>query len=175
MTIREKTMLGYPLDTSEAISLAELPLLELGRLAHPVRERLHARLVYLGESRVEEFSSRLSVRECIERLIEIRGAGYRSVAPVVTAEPGQTTGEQEIRLIALARLILDTVPHIAADWTRLSSATAQISLRFGADTLCGLPGDLPLKEIERHVQEAGLQLAETPPARAPLDPLRVLA
>ena len=65
-----------------------------------------------------------------------------SVEPSIVAAPGGTTGEAEIRLIALARLALPPTTHIRAHWTRLSDAIAQVALRFGADELTGFPKTL---------------------------------
>ena len=114
MTIHDKLTLGYPLDAREAHSLAERPLLEIGRLAHQVRTRLHAAQVEVlaTEPHAETFSPTAPLDSCIDQLIALRAAGHRSVAPVVAQQPLLTTGEREIRIIALARLILDTVSSI---------------------------------------------------------------
>lgn len=177
MTIAEKLALGYPLSADEARSLAALDLLELGSLAHRVRERLHADQVYArtGVTPHRETFAPDSLPKAIDRLLSLRTAGYSSVAPVVEQQGLATTGDFEIRLIALARLILDTVPHIAADWTLLSPAIAQAALRFGADELTGIPVTMPIAELERQVRDAGLELATD--IRPPDDPepLRVLA
>jgi aminodeoxyfutalosine synthase len=167
MTIEEKLMLGYPLETGEAHSLAELPLLELARRAQEVRTRLHADLVAVqfgAEPHRETFPATGGLDASIDQLLALRQAGHPAVAPVVAQQDLMTTGEREIRLIALARLILDTVPHIVADWARLTPATAQLALRCGADGLCGLPPGLPPQEIERHIRDAGLELAAPLPA-----------
>ena len=167
MTITEKLMLGYPLEAAEAHSLAGLPLLELARLAQGVRTRLHAHLVtvqFAAEPHRETFPATGRLDDSIDQLIALRQAGRPAVAPIVAQQDLMTTGEREIRLIALARLILDTVPHIVADWTRLTPATAQLALRCGADGLCGLPPGLPVQEIERHIRDAGLELASPLPA-----------
>jgi len=48
-----------------------------------------------------------------------------------------TTGMQDLRQIAVARLVLDNFPHIKAYWQMLTPKIAQIALRFGADDLDG--------------------------------------
>ncbi len=48
-----------------------------------------------------------------------------------------TTGFADIRNIAVARLMLDNVPHIKAYWVMMTPRIAQIALRFGADDLDG--------------------------------------
>jgi len=49
----------------------------------------------------------------------------------------KTTGFADIKNIAVARLMLDNIPHIKAYWVMLTPRIAQIALRFGADDLDG--------------------------------------
>jgi aminodeoxyfutalosine synthase len=48
-----------------------------------------------------------------------------------------TTGFDDIRNIAVSRLVLDNVPHIKAYWQMMTPKIAQIALRFGADDIDG--------------------------------------
>jgi aminodeoxyfutalosine synthase len=48
-----------------------------------------------------------------------------------------TTGMQDLKQIAIARLVLDNFPHIKAYWQMLTPKIAQIALRFGADDIDG--------------------------------------
>jgi len=48
-----------------------------------------------------------------------------------------TTGTQDLRHIATARLVLDNVPHIKAYWVMITPKLAQVALSFGADDLDG--------------------------------------
>jgi aminodeoxyfutalosine synthase len=49
----------------------------------------------------------------------------------------KTTGFLDIKNIAVARLMLDNVPHIKAYWIMMTPKIAQIALRFGADDIDG--------------------------------------
>jgi len=49
----------------------------------------------------------------------------------------KTTGYDDLRNIAVARLMLDNIPHIKAYWVMMSEAMAQIAQQFGADDLDG--------------------------------------
>jgi aminodeoxyfutalosine synthase len=49
----------------------------------------------------------------------------------------KTTGFDDIRNIAVARLMLDNIPHIKAYWIMLTPRIAQVALRFGADDIDG--------------------------------------
>ena len=49
----------------------------------------------------------------------------------------KTTGFNDIRQIAVSRLMLDNIPHIKAYWVMMTPHVAQIALRFGADDIDG--------------------------------------
>jgi len=49
----------------------------------------------------------------------------------------KTTGFDDIKNIAVARLMLDNIPHIKAYWVMMTPKIAQIALRFGADDIDG--------------------------------------
>ena len=49
----------------------------------------------------------------------------------------KTTGFMDLKNIAIARLMLDNIPHIKAYWIMMTPKIAQIALRFGADDIDG--------------------------------------
>jgi aminodeoxyfutalosine synthase len=49
----------------------------------------------------------------------------------------KTTGFDDIRNIAVARLLLDNIPHVKAYWVMMTPRMAQIAQRFGADDIDG--------------------------------------
>jgi aminodeoxyfutalosine synthase len=49
----------------------------------------------------------------------------------------KTTGFADLKNIAVARLMLDNIPHIKAYWIMMTPRIAQIAQRFGADDLDG--------------------------------------
>jgi len=81
----------------------------------------------------------------------------------------KTTGFDDVREIAVSRLVLDNIPHIKAYWVMMTPQVAQISLRFGADDLDGTvveekiyrdaggatSGNLRRGELLRLIREAG--------------------
>lgn len=103
-------------------------MLELGAAANAERERRHGQRVYFSQAPL---------------------AAYK-----IPADENSASGEAEIRAIAQARLDRDD-PHIAADWTGLTPYLAQVALRFGADTLTGIPPGTPRQEVVRLIVEAG--------------------
>ena len=66
-----------------------------------------------------------------------------------------TTGFADIKNIAIARLMLDNVPHIKAYWVMMTPRIAQIALRFGADDLDGTIVE------ERIYHDAGAQTSQS--------------
>ena len=49
----------------------------------------------------------------------------------------KTTGFMDLKNVAIARLMLDNIPHIKAYWIMMTPKIAQIALRFGADDIDG--------------------------------------
>ncbi len=86
----------------------------------------------------------------------------------------ETTGTQDLREIAVARLLLDNIPHIKAYWVMISPGLAQIALSYGADDVDGTiiaeeiahtagaktPQGLSQGDLERLIREAGYEPLE---------------
>jgi aminodeoxyfutalosine synthase len=87
--------------------------------------------------------------------------------------PGPT-GVDDLRTIAVSRLLLDNVDHIKAYWVSATPKVAQIALCFGADDLDGTtvhetiysaagstsPAGLGREDMVRLIREAGLRPVE---------------
>jgi hypothetical protein len=80
-----------------------------------------------------------------------------------------TTGYEDVKMVALARLAAPGVPSIQVDWQRYGPKLAQVALTFGADDLDGVSASddapegrrrAPLAEIERNVEAAGFSPVE---------------
>ena len=81
---------------------------------------------------------------------------------------------EDLRNVAVARLMLDNVPHIKAYWIMLGIETAQVALHYGADDLDGTvrheliyhdagattPEILSVERIVQLIQEAGFEAVE---------------
>jgi aminodeoxyfutalosine synthase len=75
-----------------------------------------------------------------------------------------TTGYEDIKRVALARLIVDNVPSIQVDWSLYGPKLAQVALTVGADDVDGVSAEddlsagrrrAPLEEIRRNIVAAG--------------------
>jgi aminodeoxyfutalosine synthase len=80
-----------------------------------------------------------------------------------------TTGYEDVKMIAVARLAAPDVPHVQVDWVRYGPKLAQVALTFGADDLDGVSASddapegrrrAPLEEIRRNIQAAGFEPVE---------------
>jgi aminodeoxyfutalosine synthase len=49
----------------------------------------------------------------------------------------RSTGADDLKTIAIARLMLDNFPHIKAFWMMITPPIAQLGLRYGANDLDG--------------------------------------
>ncbi len=76
------------------------------------------------------------------------------------------SGVEDLRTIAISRLMLDNIPHIKAFWIMLGLKLAQVALHFGADDLDGTV----VKEIITH--RAGAKTPEGIARDAIIDMIR---
>ncbi|HEX8833115.1 MAG TPA: hypothetical protein VF719_02885, partial [Abditibacteriaceae bacterium] len=106
-----------------------------------------------------------------EDLIQINGLTTQTAAPKPVAESSwrKATGYDYLRTIAVARLMLDNIPHHQASWVTQGPKIAQIGLNFGLDdfgstmmeenvvSAAGTDFVMPISEIERLIREAGYE------------------
>jgi aminodeoxyfutalosine synthase len=88
----------------------------------------------------------------------------RAVNPAVP-----TTGYDDVRRVALARLFVSNIPSIQVDWSLYGPKLAQVALTVGADDVDGVsPMDdtgegrrrAPLEEVRRNIRAASLEPVE---------------
>ena len=89
---------------------------------------------------------------------------------------GETSTTDDLRTLAMSRIILDNIPHIKAYWVMYGKQTAELALNFGADDIDGTIEDstkiysmagaadtrprLTIAEIERMCAAAGMRAVE---------------
>ncbi|MFI5107727.1 MAG: aminofutalosine synthase MqnE [Terriglobales bacterium] len=151
--------------------------LETARLAHQLGLRSNATMLY-GHIEGDE--------DRVDHLLKLRAlqdetGGFQTFIPLAFHPANTplehlptTTGLNDIRQIAVSRLVLDNFAHIKAYWQMLSPKIAQIALRFGADDLDGTvieekiyhdagattPQGLRRQELVRLIREAGREPVE---------------
>jgi aminodeoxyfutalosine synthase len=104
------------------------------------------------------------------RDLQAAAGGIRAFAPLprATSVAQPTTGYDDVKMIAVARLFVDNIDSIQVDWRLYGPKLAQFALTVGADDVDGvspLEGDLgrrrsPLEEIRGNIKAAGLEPIE---------------
>ena len=174
--------------------------LEVHRVAHQMGMRTNTTMLY---GHIETFAHR------VDHLLRIRALqdetkGFQAFIPLAFHPDGNgmknlpaPTAVDDLRTIAVSRLLLDNVDHIKAYWVSLTPDVAQVALRFGADDIDGTivhetiykaagtrsPGALRYDELVRLIREAGRTpierdtlynvVREHPKARAPEASMKV--
>ena len=114
--------------------------LDVARTAHKLGVKTNATMLY---GHIE------TLEERVDHLVRLRGlqdetGGFNCFIPLAFhpentfyANLPATSGMDDLKTIAVSRLMLDNFPHIKAYWVTMTPALAQIALRFGADDLDG--------------------------------------
>ncbi|MFH0784785.1 MAG: aminofutalosine synthase MqnE [Pseudomonadota bacterium] len=114
--------------------------LEIAKTAHRIGLNTNATMLY---GHIETLEERL------EHLTALRDAqdetqGFLAFIPLAfhpkntaMSELPRTSGLDDLKNIAVARLFLDNFPHIKAYWVMIGPQMAQIALSFGADDMDG--------------------------------------
>jgi len=130
--------------------------LELARTVHAAGLRSNCTMLH---GHIETLEERVDHLDRLRRLQDETG-GFQTYIPLSfhpennewSELPGPTALD-ELREIAVGRLMLDNIPHVKAYWIMLSIPIAQLALGFGADDVDGTV-------VEEHIyHDAG---AKTP-------------
>jgi len=151
--------------------------IETARLAHQLGLKSNATMLY---GHIENDEDR------VDHLLRLRKLqdetrGFQTFIPLAFHPENTplrhlpvTTGMQDLRQIAVSRLVLDNFAHIKAYWQMMTPKIAQIALRFGADDLDGTvveekiyhdagattPQGLRRQDLVRLIREAGCEPVE---------------
>ncbi len=133
--------------------------LEIHRTAHRLGIPTNSTLLYGHiETHEERVDHMLKLRE-----LQDETSGLMSFIPLAY-QVGQTrvverqaSAIEDLKTIAIARLLLDNVPHIKAYWVTMGEEIASIALTFGADDLDGTIGE----ERIMHAADAATPISQT--------------
>ncbi|HEV2491348.1 MAG TPA: aminofutalosine synthase MqnE [Candidatus Acidoferrales bacterium] len=165
--------------------------LDIARTAHEIGLRSNATMLYghieTPEERVEHL--------VLLRELQDRTKGFVTFIPLAF-HPDHTaldhlpkpTGMDDLKTIAISRLLLDNFDHIKAYWIMLTPKIAQIALRFGADDIDGTvleekiyhdagattPQHMTRAELERLIRAAGRVPVERDTLYRPVDRTKTL-
>lgn len=114
--------------------------LEVAKTAHQSGLNTNATMLY---GHIETFDERLEHLDAL-RLAQDETGGFLAFIPLAfhpkntaLSDYSTTTGINDLKNIAVARLMLDNFPHIKAYWVMIGEKMAQVALSFGADDLDG--------------------------------------
>jgi aminodeoxyfutalosine synthase len=142
--------------------------LDVHRTAHQLGLRSNCTMLY---GTIETLEERVDHMLRL-RALQAETGGFQTFIPLafhpdnnaLMKLPGPT-GVEDLRTYAVARLVLDNIPHLKAYWIMLGVKTAQSALWFGADDLDGTVQE------EKIYHMAG---AETPQAMSPAEIVRII-
>lgn len=114
--------------------------LDVHERAHRLGIPSNATMLYgFGESLEERLHHLFRLRE-----LQDRTGGFVSFIPLAmqygTDSPRAISPAENLKVIAMSRLVLDNIPHIKAYWPMIGLQTAAAGLSFGADDLDGTIG-----------------------------------
>jgi len=116
--------------------------LEIHQIAHQMGIRSNCTLLYGHiETRAERVQHMILLRE-----LEARAPGFFAFIPLAF-QPGttglvrrQASAIEDLKTIAISRLVFDNVPHVKSYWIMLGQDTAAAAINFGASDLDGTIG-----------------------------------
>jgi aminodeoxyfutalosine synthase len=117
--------------------------MEVHRTAHELGLRTNATILYGHvETREERIRHLLALRQ-LQSEAPASG-GFQTIIPLSFIPDGSelahlpgNTGLEDLKMLAIARLMLDNFDHVKAFWIMQSIKLSQISLSFGVDDLDG--------------------------------------
>lgn len=145
--------------------------LEIHRIAHSYGLKTNASILYGHIETVEERVDHLiRLRELQDETGGFQAFISFAYQPKNTELGGNfTTGFDDLKMLAVSRLMLDNFPHVRAFWITLGEKLAQVSLHFGVDDIdgtvveetitrsAGAPGSsyMPKERLIKLIKEAG--------------------
>ncbi len=160
--------------------------LDIARTAHALGLRSNATMLFGHIETLEERVEHL----LLLRQLQDETHGFVAFIPLefhpentALAHLPKPTGYDDLKCIAVSRLLLDNFEHIKAYWIMLTPRIAQIALKFGANDMDGTvieekiyhdagattPQELTRGELERLIREAGFQPVERDTLYRPVD------
>jgi len=140
---------------------------------HQMGGKSNATMLY---GHIEKAEHRLDHMLRLRQLQDETG-GFQTFIPLAFHPANNPLGETltkpsglvDLKVMAIARLMLDNFPHIKAYWQMLGVKTAQVALSFGADDIDGTvvhetiyhaagsdsPQELSVADLRRLIEEAG--------------------
>ncbi|MDQ6780188.1 MAG: CofH family radical SAM protein [Candidatus Eremiobacteraeota bacterium] len=149
--------------------------LDVHRVAHGLGIRTNCTMLYGHVETIEERVEHL----LLLRTMQAETGGFKCFVPLAfhpegndLEDYGWTGGIDDLRTIAVSRLLLDNIDHIKAYWISYGIKMAQLGLHFGADDIDGTVHNeqqiyrdagskadqsTPIADLRRAISEAGFE------------------
>ncbi len=146
--------------------------LEVHRVAHELGLKTNCTMLYgTIENNEERVDHLIRLRD-----LQSKSGGFQTFIPLAFHNEGNRmerlpspTGVEDLRVMAVSRLMLHNIPHIKAYWIMLGIKTAQTAQLFGSNDFDGTvteekiyhmagsrsPQDLSIPEIRHTIEQAG--------------------
>jgi aminodeoxyfutalosine synthase len=155
-------------------AIAETPIDRLGDADHVAEVIRALRHGGLGVWRLTVDRATLAERIALVATAEAVGravGGLKAFSPLSRLDPRDvpSTGYDDVKTVAIARLMCRSIPSIQVDWAIYGPKLAQVAIAYGADDLDTVsPYEdpaagvrrAPKAEIERHIRAASAEPAE---------------
>src|ERR1700722_5065238 len=160
--------------------------LEIARTAHEIGLRSNATMLYghieTNEERVDHLLPVRATQDITHGFVTFIPLAFHPANTGLAHLPGPS-GMDDLKAIAVSRLLLDNFDHIKAYWIMLTPRIAQVALRFGANDLDGTvveekiyhdagattPEFMTRAELERLIRAAGRVPVERDTLYNPVD------
>ena len=152
-------------------SLAELPLDRLSKAADIIETIVAAGYRQLRLT-IDKATADVRAKLFVDAAaLQQKFPAIRSINPLPTVLDAlrPTTGYDDVKSVAMARLAAPNIPTIQVDWLRYGPKLAQVALTFGADDVDNVTASdeapdgrrrAPLEDVRRNIEAAGLEPAE---------------
>ncbi|CAG0897379.1 unnamed protein product, partial [Cyprideis torosa] len=114
--------------------------LEVAKIVHQNGLKSNATMLY---GHIETAEERIEHLDALRRTQDETG-GFLAFIPLAfhpkhteMSDLAKTSGVDDLKMMAVSRLMLDNFPHIKAYWVMLGPKMAQVALSFGADDMDG--------------------------------------
>jgi aminodeoxyfutalosine synthase len=132
-------------DEAFKAKVGEAEWFEVHRTAHELGIFTNATMLYGHvETPAERVNHLVKLREHQEQSLRTRAAHFNCVIPLSFVPDGSAlshlpgpSGLDDLRTLALARLMCPNIPHIKAFWIMQTPKLAQVSLNWGVDDIDG--------------------------------------
>lgn len=163
--------------------VGEVGWFDVHRAAHEMGIPTNATMLYGHVERPEErVAHMVKLREHQDASLAGRKAAFNCFVPLSFVPEGSALSElpgpsglDDLKTLAISRLIVDNIPHIKAFWVMHSAKVAQVSLNWGVDDIDGTVvyyditkrdssgsrhQELTVEDLQRLILEAGRRPVE---------------